>query len=137
MEDFRADSRKLCIGGGRYIWGFSRSLVFVGVALETVWCYVCIVLLLLATQQSELVRRGRSTAGVLRTILDISESLNRDLGSDTMWHTEKQLWEKLSCRPPVRYVITETDGLDARVELISLPDGTQRGRRRRSTDSRA
>jgi hypothetical protein len=73
MEDFRADSRKLCIGGGRYIWGFSRSLVFVGVALETVWCYVCIVLLLLATQQSELVRRGRSTAGVLRTILDISD----------------------------------------------------------------
>ncbi|KAK5663800.1 hypothetical protein OQA88_3 [Cercophora sp. LCS_1] len=104
-EDFRVESNKLCIGGDNYMWGFSRSLIFVGLVLETVWCYVCLILLLLVTQKSELVRHGRQTVGVIRAILDLSEALNRALGPDTTWKTEKQLQKRISGHGQVGYTV--------------------------------
>lgn len=121
-RDFRSDTNKLCIGGDQYIWGFSRSLLFIGLTLEFIWCFACLILLLLSTQQSNLVRYRRPTFGIIRTILDLAESLSRDLGPDTSWYTEKQLREKLLGQQPVGYTVWNKDSVTGHIGLVSLPE---------------
>ncbi|KAK3293116.1 uncharacterized protein B0H64DRAFT_418961 [Chaetomium fimeti] len=121
-EDFRHDVNKLCIGGDQYIWGFSRSLIFVGLFLETVWGFFCLILLLLSTQQSQLVRHGRPTVGIIRTVLDLSEALNRALGPDTSWHTEKQLEKELCGHQPVGYTIWDKGDVTGHIGLAPLAE---------------
>ncbi len=131
IHDFRHDSHRLCIDNSEYIWGFSSSLVFIGLVLEVVWCYVCVMLYLLASQRSELIRRGRPTVGVVRTILDLSEALeDSGCGKGDSWQAEKQLKEQLRGCGLVGYVIgdSEKGGLVSRVGLILLPEGVPRKR---------
>ncbi|EAQ88439.1 predicted protein [Chaetomium globosum CBS 148.51] len=133
-EDFRLDANKLCIGGDRYMWGFSRTLIFIGLSLEVIWCFVCLILLFLSTQQSSLVRHGRPTAGVTRTILDLSEALNRDLGPDTSWHTESQLKKGLLRHRPVGYTIWDKGNVTGHIGLVPLAEGESAKRRLKVED---
>lgn len=128
-EDVWLDTNKLCIGGDEYMWGFSRSLIFIGLALEVIWCFVCLILLFLSTQQSSLVQHGRPTAGVIRTILDLSEALNRDLGPDTSWHTERQLEKELLRHQSVGYTIWDKDNVTGHIGLVPLAEGESVKRR--------
>ncbi|KAH6847772.1 hypothetical protein B0I37DRAFT_445965 [Chaetomium sp. MPI-CAGE-AT-0009] len=128
-EDFRLDSNRLCIGSDQYMWGFSRSLLFIGLTLEAIWCFVCLILHLLSTQRSNLVRQGRPTVGVIRTILDLSEALNRDLGPDTSWYTEKELEKKISGHHPVGYTIWDKDDVKSHIGLVPLAKGESARRR--------
>lgn len=122
-KDFRLESDKLCIGGDNYMWGFSLSIVFVGIVLEAVWCLVCLMLLLLVTQKSELVRHGRQTVGVIRTILDLSEALLWALGPDTSWQTEKELRKGISRHGPVGYAIWDKDDQAGHIGLVPVLGG--------------
>lgn len=130
-EDFRLDDRKVCKTGGQYVWGFSLSITFLGLVLEAVWCYVCIILHQPATQRSRLVRQGRPATGVIRAILDLAGALNRDLGPGVSWCNEKQLRKKLlNCRP-VGYRLWDEGDTKNHIGLISggrgqtIPTGEQ------------
>ena len=130
-QDFRQDSRKLCISGQGYLWGFSRSLVLIGLLLEVVWCYVCITLYLLSRQRSELIRRGKPTSGTVRVILDLSEALIRDLGGNNSWHSEERLRRQLKDHQSVGYLVGDKEEVN-HVGLVSLPESTIRRRKLRT-----
>jgi len=117
------------------MWGFSRSLIFVGLLLEAVWCLACMYLFALAAHQSDLNDRGRSITGGIRTILDLADSLNRDLGGDTNWHSERELKNALKGHKPVGYATWEANG-KARMELGLVPFDARAPRRRRLTVQR-
>ena len=118
-EDFRLDYHAICTSGGQYVWGFSSSIIFVGILLEAVWCYVCTFLLLPATQQSRLVRRGRPATGVIRAVLDLAGALNQELGPGVSWYNEKQLRKKLLNCQPVAYRLWDEGETKNHVGLTS------------------
>ena len=61
--------------------------------------------------------------GIIRTILDLSESLNRDLGPDTSWYTEKQLEKELPGHHSVGYTIWDRNNVTGHIGLVPLPEG--------------
>jgi hypothetical protein len=67
--------------------------------------------------------------GIIRTILDLSESLNRDLGPDTSWYTERQLEKGLSGHHSVGYAICDKDNVKGHIGLVPLPEGDLTERR--------
>lgn len=97
--------------------------------LEVIWCYVCVMLYLLARQRNELIRRGRPMKGVIRSILDLSESMNRDSPGVNSWHNEKQLMEDLRGCESVGYAIWDDGSSVTRVGLVPFSGGALRKRK--------
>jgi len=110
------------------MWGFSRSLIFVGLLLEAVWCLVCMYLFALAARPSDLSSRGRSITCGIRTILDLAGSLNRDLGADTNWHSERELNNALKGHRAVGYA-TWKDNDKVGLQLGLVPFDARASRR--------
>jgi hypothetical protein len=67
--------------------------------------------------------------GIIRTILDLSECLNRDLGLDTSWYTERQLEKGLLGHHSVGYAIYDKDNVEGHIGLVPLPGGNSTDRR--------
>ncbi|KAK3370947.1 hypothetical protein B0T24DRAFT_705625 [Lasiosphaeria ovina] len=127
-EDFRQSlhEHRFCAGGGRYIWGFARNFVFIGLLLEVLWCGVCISLWVTWLRQSELNRYGRSATGNVRNILDMCEAINRELGSSTCWYTDRELREALGRERLVGYTIENKGDTLSRLSLMPMPHGQPR-----------
>jgi hypothetical protein len=98
-----------CVSDRGYAWGFSSFITLVGLVLEAIWAIACWPIWLDANVNSELLRHGRSGAGVIRSVLDLAESLNRDLGADTCAYSDGELAQALQKCELVRYTI-QTEG---------------------------
>lgn len=81
--DWFSNERTYCVSRRGYVWGFSSFLALVGLILEAVWAVGCYGLWLDADVNSELLKYRRSGRGVLRAVLDLAESVQRDLGIET------------------------------------------------------
>ncbi|KAK3360752.1 hypothetical protein B0T25DRAFT_448394 [Lasiosphaeria hispida] len=124
MEDFRLidNSNFGCTNGQGYIWGFSRSITLVGVIMEFIWCLVC-VRLWASTQRSELLKHHRPTYGTVRSIMDISEVVSRELGDKSCLYPEVQLMKELETCHPVSYAVSDGGGGIGHVGLVAVPEG--------------
>jgi len=106
-EDFRIPSRQVCTSGETHYWGFSAFVTLVGLVLECAWCLALVYLLLLPVRGSHLVKHGRPATGVVRSILDVAEVVNGELGENTCLYREEELKRELSRCHPVGYAVTE------------------------------
>lgn len=83
-----------------------------------------------ATQPSELGNKGRSITGGIRAILDLADSMNRDFGENTTWHSERGLRNALKGHKPVGYATWEEDDkTGVHLGLVPLDAGAPRRRR--------
>ncbi|KAK0707288.1 hypothetical protein B0H67DRAFT_587180 [Lasiosphaeris hirsuta] len=129
-KDFRMENNLNfgCANGQGYIWGFSRSITLVGVIMEFIWCLVC-VRLWASTERSEFLKHGRPTYGTMRSILDISEAVSRELGDKSCLYTEARLMKKLETCLPVSYAVSDGGGGIGHVGLVAVPEGLTAKRR--------
>jgi len=123
VEDFRIESRRLCMSGESYYWGFSSSITSLGLILECVWCFAVVYLLVSSTRGSNLIKLGRSATGPLRGILDLAEVINGELGGNTCLYRDDELGRELSRSHPVGYDITEREDGAKHLGLVSVPEG--------------
>jgi hypothetical protein len=74
-----------------------------------------------ADATSEIVSKGRE-AGTWRAMLDLAESVNKDLGPDTCAYSEKEIIKALKKQKPVRYRVSMRDDGVAHLGLSSEDD---------------
>ncbi|KAK3329975.1 hypothetical protein B0H66DRAFT_597529 [Apodospora peruviana] len=84
----------------------------------------------------KLIHGARTAAETVRNILDLSEVINKEAGSDACSYTHKQLRKRLASSHPVGYAIQERiDGI-SHVGLVSMPDGRIAVRQKMELDKR-
>ncbi|KAF2422176.1 hypothetical protein EJ08DRAFT_701724 [Tothia fuscella] len=111
----------VCVSKQGYAWGFSSYVTAVGVILEMSWIAICTLMGCHASWRSKLLRNGRPGAGLLRSVLDLAETLNRDLGTNTCAYTNEELAKGVASLPPIRYTIEDKD--EGKVLHIGLVSG--------------
>ena len=68
--------------------------------------------------KGELLKHGRSGAGVVRSVLGLANSVNQDLGADTCAYSDGELMKALDKCGPIRYSI-QTKGEVSQIGLSS------------------
>lgn len=71
--------------------GLFQLLTLIGLALEGFWVFGCWAVWLDANVNSSLVKHRRSGFGAIRNVLDLAESINRDLGDKTCAYSNTDL----------------------------------------------
>ena len=94
-RDWYTSDNLICVNERSYAWGFSSVLVLVGLILEAIWAIGCWGAWLDANVNSELVKHRRRTGGTIRNVLDLAESVNRDLGTNTCAYGDGELAKAL------------------------------------------
>ena len=105
--DWYSNDNMSCVSRKGYAWGFSSFLVLVALIIEGVWAIGCWGLWLDANVNSVLLKRRRRVAGVVRSALDLAESVNRDLGTGTCAYPEKELSKALDRCDDIGYSIDD------------------------------
>lgn len=103
--DWFSNDNMLCVGSRNYIWGFSAFLTMVGLAMESAWALGCWAMWLDANVNSKLLKHRRTGAGVIRSVLDLAESINRDLGDSTCVYCNKELEKSLDIFEHIGYSV--------------------------------
>ncbi|KAI1124117.1 hypothetical protein F5Y10DRAFT_38560 [Nemania abortiva] len=122
--DWAISNQYSCIGTSGYIWGFSSFILTVAVALEAIWIIGCWVARWRTTVGSNLIELNRRNIGTVRHILDLAETINRDLGPNTSVYTDDELQEALLKCPPVGYEVESKDGLK-HIGLVTVHRGSR------------
>ena len=122
--DWYSNSNMSCISGQGYSWGFSGTLVAIGLLLEAVWVGICLGLWWDANLNSRLLKQRRRGAGVLRTVLDLAESVERDLGTATCGYADGELGRALEKWEDVGFAVEDRAG---RAHIGVVARGWKRG----------
>jgi hypothetical protein len=132
VAEFRNKEQFACVNGQQYAWGFSSTLTFVSLLLETAWAMVLFCLWSDA-RRSKLVRHGRSATGSVRSVLDFAEWMGGMLGGRTGAYTNKDLRAALDKGPPMGYALIKEkgdqedgEGRYVHIGLVSVLDGLKR-----------
>ncbi|KAJ2987292.1 hypothetical protein NUW58_g4588 [Xylaria curta] len=110
-EDWAIEPHWSCLGIQGNIWGFSSLILLVSLILEVIWLIGNSVLGWRMTVHSNLLKHNRRNTGLVRHILDLAETINRDLGPNTCGYTDEELRYALNGCPPVGYDLQDMDGL--------------------------
>jgi hypothetical protein len=86
--------------------------VLVGLILEAIWAIGCWVVWLDANVNSQLVKHRRRAGGTVRNVLDLAESVNRDLGTNTCAYGDEELAAALEQCEPVGYSVDASTGCE-------------------------
>lgn len=128
--DLLNENQAICKTAPGYVWGFSSRLTVLGMALEAAWMGSCFILYLYLSLRCKCIRNETvKAAGNIRLAMDLTESVQRDLGEDATYMPEKQAKEKLKYvrigyKPEVL-----TSNQIVRYRLVSgLPDNTVKER---------
>ncbi|KAI1751603.1 hypothetical protein F4782DRAFT_180227 [Xylaria castorea] len=90
------DDRAICVTAPGYVWGFSGYLARVGLILEAVWMASCFVAYPWLLYRGKLLHtEPAKSAKAMRLILDCSEAVRKDVGTDTERLREEQLVQRL------------------------------------------
>ncbi|CZR52596.1 uncharacterized protein PAC_02473 [Phialocephala subalpina] len=109
--------------------GFSYAWLLITCTIHSIWLLGTYILSLDSSYNSEIIKKGRKY-GTWRAILDLAESVNRDLGRDTCAYGEDEIVEELGKRRPVGYFVDEQDG-GGGVAHLALRGEADCARRRR------
>ncbi|KAI0899925.1 hypothetical protein F4806DRAFT_505994 [Annulohypoxylon nitens] len=91
-----SSEKAVCNTAPGYVWGFSSSLVRLGLILEAVWMACCFLSYLRLSLRGSLINKNPiRTAGTMRMALDCSTSIRNDLLSEADFLSEKELKENL------------------------------------------
>lgn len=112
-------SELTCVNKRAYAWGFASLITLIGLCLEAIWVVGCWGVWLDANINSRLLLWRRRGAGPLRGVLDLAESVKRDLGPDTCAYGDGQLAKELDKCEPVGYAVEEMAGGVAHIGLVS------------------
>ncbi|KAI0862782.1 hypothetical protein F4860DRAFT_522769 [Xylaria cubensis] len=115
----------VCISEPGYFWGFSSFILTAAVVLEATWIIGCWVARWHTTIGSNLIEHNRRNVGTVRHILDLAETINRDLGPNTSVYTDEELQGALLKCPPVGYEVESKNGLK-HVGLVTISHGFRR-----------
>jgi len=97
-----------CVSTPQYQWGFSYEWLLLACCINSFWLLGTWILWADASVRSELCRKGRRL-GTWRAILDLSESISRDLGPDTCAYSSNELSKALKDKK-ARYVVSMGTG---------------------------
>ncbi|KAE9367226.1 hypothetical protein N431DRAFT_472230 [Stipitochalara longipes BDJ] len=111
-----------CVSQDIYQWGFSYAWLLLTSCINAIWFFGTWIILLDSEHNSELMEKGRKL-GTWRTILDLAESLNRDLGPQTCAYTEKEIEDAIKRQRLVRYRVDAGNGGAAHIGLSSSEIG--------------
>lgn len=101
-----------------FIQGFSYAWLLITSSTISVWVLGTWILWLDTELNCQMVRKGRKY-GTWRAVLDLAESVNRDLGSDTCAYSEDEIVGALKEQNPVGYCVElKRDGV-AHIRLSS------------------
>ncbi|KAI0198349.1 hypothetical protein F4808DRAFT_472824 [Astrocystis sublimbata] len=121
-EDWAIDPEWSCIGTQSNIWGFSSSILLTALILEVVWLLSNRILQWRMAAHSRLIQHNRRNHGMIRHVLDLAETINRDLGPNTCSYIDRDLDYALTQCSPVGYELQEQDGLK-HLALVTRPHG--------------
>ncbi|KAI9804980.1 MAG: hypothetical protein M1833_006283 [Piccolia ochrophora] len=83
-------SGRTCKTGLDYSWGFSYILLMTFLGGNMIWSFGMYIMWLDAVHRSEIIRYGRDP-GKYRTVLDLAEAIQEDLGSNLDAYSDKDL----------------------------------------------
>jgi len=103
-----------------YQWGFSFTLTFIFLILNTVWSIGMYAMWMDAHENSRVDRSGRETGGMFRSVVDLATAIQRNLGKAADQCSNSELEKRLK---------RSHGGLD--IPLDELPQSRREERRKR------
>ncbi|KAG9232822.1 hypothetical protein BJ875DRAFT_513702 [Amylocarpus encephaloides] len=120
------DFQRACIQQDGYVYGLAGWIVVVLAALEIIWISGMFGIWWDANRHGELNRRGWKRSGVFRSVVEVSEALEKDLGPDTSSYTEEDLARSLKFKR-IGYTMEKDADLKSLVH-VGLTSSSMRNR---------
>ena len=102
-----------------YHWGFSAGWIIAVASVNSAWLIGLWIIWVDADHNSQLCRKGRRM-GVYRGMVDISEAIKEDLGTDLCAYSEGELAAAVQRQGPIKYYVSDVeDGQPGHIGLSS------------------
>ncbi|KAK9794092.1 hypothetical protein SCARD494_05669 [Seiridium cardinale] len=120
--DLLSDYKAVCKTAPGYVWGFSSRLTVLGMALEATWMGCCFIPYVYLSIRCKCIRNDAiKTAGTLKLAMDLTESVQRDIGGHVTFMTEEKAKEELKAIRIGYKPETLASNQIARYRLVSSP----------------